>query len=407
MKPEVAVVTGAAAGVGRATARAFGKRGAWVGLLARGDGLEEARQEIEQAGGRALAIHADVADEDQVEAAAERIEAELGPVDIWVNNAMTTVFSPFWQITRAEYRRATDVTYLGFVWGTMSALKRVLPRNRGTIVQVGSALACRAIPLQSPYCGAKHAIRGFTDSIRTELLHDGKNIHITMVQLPAMNTPQFSWCRTRLPRHPQPVPPIFQPEVAAEAIVWAAHHRRRELFVGLPTFKAILGNKLFPKYADRYPARTGFDSQQTDEPVSPDRPSNLFEPVPGDFGAHGEFGNRAIDWSPITWLSMNRGLVFAGAALGLGFVASRWLVPEDARHAQSRMLSSNLAQVIAEGLRRERRLPREQKNADSWLHCHRNTLILAGVVAGAGLSLTRLYSANTSQSHQLGAAHGG
>ncbi|HQE28669.1 MAG TPA: SDR family oxidoreductase, partial [Phycisphaerae bacterium] len=302
MKPEIVVVTGASAGVGRATARAFGRRGAWVGLLARGDGLEAAKKEIERLGGRAVAIHADVADENQVDAAAARVEAELGPIDIWVNNAMTTVFSPFWEITPQEYRRATEVTYLGSVWGTMAALKRMLPRDRGTIVQVGSALAYRAIPLQAPYCGAKHAIRGFTDSIRSELLHYGKNIHLTMVQLPAMNTPQFSWCKTRLPNHPQPVPPIFQPEVAAEAIVWAAHHRRRELYVARSSVKAILANKLFPGMLDRYLARTGFAAQQSDQPVASDRPSNLFEPVPGDFGAHGVFDDRASDFAPMLWL---------------------------------------------------------------------------------------------------------
>lgn len=351
MEPKVVVVTGASAGVGRATARAFARRGARVGLIARGDGLEEARREIEETGGQAVAVHADVADADQVEAAAERIEGELGPIDVWVNNAMTTVFSRFSDITPDEYKRATDVTYLGFVWGTMAALKRMLPRNRGTIVQVGSALAYRAIPLQAPYCGAKHAIRGFTDSIRCELLHEGKDIHLSMVQLPAMNTPQFSWCKTRLPRHPQPVPPIFQPEVAAEAIVWAARHRRRELFVGRSSVKAIVANKLFPGLLDRYLARTAFGSQQTGEPVSPDRPSNLFEPVPGDFGAHGEFDDRASDFSPSLWISMHRGPIIAGlAALGAGLLAGRLLrnnVPRVARAEARRR-----GEQATEGMRR-------------------------------------------------------
>ncbi|MGC1382135.1 MAG: SDR family oxidoreductase, partial [Candidatus Acidiferrales bacterium] len=238
-KHEVVVITGASAGVGRAAARAFAARGARIGLLARGkDGLEGARADVEHAGGQALAISTDVAHSEEVEAAAEAVEKQCGPIDIWVNNAMTTVFSPFKRITADEFKRATEVTYLGTVYGTMAAIKRMYPRNRGTIVQVGSALAYRSIPLQAPYCGAKHAIAGFTDSLRSELIHDRSKIHLTIVQMPALNTPQFSWCMTKLPRHPQPVPPIFQPEVAAEAIVWAAHHRRREVFVGGPTVQA-------------------------------------------------------------------------------------------------------------------------------------------------------------------------
>jgi short-subunit dehydrogenase len=252
------------------------------GALARSeDGLNAACAEVESLGGRALAIPTDVADADQVEAAARRAEDELGPIDVWVNDAMTTVFSPFKQLTAQEYRRATEVTYLGYVWGTMAALKRMLPRDRGTIVQVGSALAYRAIPLQAPYCGAKFAIRGFNDSIRTELIHDKSNVHIAMVQLPAVNTPQFNWCKTRLPNHPQPVPPIYQPEVPAEAIVWAAEHRRREVWLGRSTIKAIVQNELVPGFADWYLGRTGFKSQQTSDPVAPERPSNLFAPVSG------------------------------------------------------------------------------------------------------------------------------
>jgi len=231
-----------------------------------------------------------------------------------VNNAMTTVFSPFRKITPGEFKRATEVTYLGTVYGTMAAVKKMYPRNRGTIVQVGSALAYRSIPLQSPYCGAKHAIRGFTNSLRSELLHDGSSIHITMVQMPALNTPQFSWCRTRLPRHPQPVPPIFEPEVAAKAIVWAAHHRRREIYVGIPTVQAIEANKVAPALLDKYLARTAYASQQTNEPVEPNRPDNLFEPVAGDHGAHGIFDDRAHSSSMQLWETTHRKWI----AMGLG-----------------------------------------------------------------------------------------
>jgi short-subunit dehydrogenase len=279
---KVVVVTGASAGVGRAVVAEFARQGAHIGLIARGrERLEAAKRQVEELGGKALVLPTDVADAEQVEYAAERTEQELGPIDIWVNDAMTTIFAPFLEITPAEFKRATEVTYLGQVYGTMAALKRMHARNRGTIVQVGSALAYRSIPLQSPYCGAKHAIVGFTDSIRSELIHDKSAVHITAVMLPAMNTPQFSWCRTRLPRHPQPVPPIFQPEVAARAIVWAASHKRREVYVGFPTVKAIYGNELAPAFADRYLAKHAFDGQQTSQPVSADRPDNLFEPVAG------------------------------------------------------------------------------------------------------------------------------
>jgi NAD(P)-dependent dehydrogenase (short-subunit alcohol dehydrogenase family) len=311
----VVVVTGASAGVGRATAQAFAKRGDSVALLARGEqGLEAAAREVESCGGRALPIPTDVADADQVEAAAERVERHLGPIDVWVNDAMTTVFAPFKELTPPDYRRATEVTYLGYVWGTMSALKRMLPRDRGTIVQVGSALSYRAIPLQAAYCGAKFAIRGFTDSIRTELIHDKSNVHITMVQLPAVNTPQFNWCETRLPNHPQPVPPIYQPEVPAEAIVWAAEHRRREHWVATSAVKAILGNKIAPGLADWYLGKTGYKAQQTKQPVNGDRPSNLYEPVAGEHATHGMFDDRAKTSSTQVWLSEHRSLV-AGAAL--------------------------------------------------------------------------------------------
>ncbi len=286
--PEVVVITGASAGVGRATVREFAKRGAHIGLLARGrEGLEGARREVEAAGGRALVLPTDVADADQVEAAAEAVEREFGAIDVWVNNAMVSVFSPIAEMTAAEYRRVTEVTYLGAVHGTLSALKRMLPRDRGSIVQVGSALSYRSIPLQSAYCAAKHAMRGFTDSLRCELIHDGNKVRVTMVQLPALNTPQFDWSKSRLPRKAQPVPPIFQPEVAAEAIYWAVHNNRREVNVGLPTVVAIAANKIMPGLLDRYLGNTGYDGQQTQEADDPNRPNDLFEPLPRDHGAHG------------------------------------------------------------------------------------------------------------------------
>ena len=321
--PETVVITGASAGVGRATARAFAEQGARVGLLARNqDGLEGARRDVESLGGNALVVPTDVADAEQVEAAAQRVEEELGHIDVWVNDAMTTVFSQFKEITPQEFKRATEVTYLGYVYGTMAALKRMVPRDRGTVVQVGSALSYRAIPLQSAYCGAKLAIRGFTDSVRTELLHDGSNVHVTMVQLPGLNTPQFDHCRSRMPNHPQPVPPIFQPEVAADAIVWAAHHRRREVYVGISSVLTILGNKVAPWLVARYLARTGYDAQQTDEPVKGSyRPGNLFETPEGDHGAHGSFDDQAHEKSHQLWATKHRGLLAlagAGAAAATG-----------------------------------------------------------------------------------------
>ncbi len=316
-------MTGASAGVGRAAIRAFAREGSRVGLIARDtEGLQIAAHEVDQLGGDGLAVPADVADFNQVEAAAARIERELGPIDVWVNNAMTTVFGRLTDVTPQEYKRATEVTYLGTVYGTMAALRRMIPRNAGRIIQVGSALAYRSIPLQAAYCGAKHAIAGFTDSLRSELIHDHKNIHLTMVQLPAMNTPQFSWCRSKMPRHPQPVPPIFQPEVAAERIVWASHHKRREVFVGAPTVIAIEANKVAPALADYYLGRTGFDSQQTQQPAERGRPDNLFEPVPGDFGAHGAFGQQARDKAATTWISEHKGLTALASAAALGALAA-------------------------------------------------------------------------------------
>jgi NAD(P)-dependent dehydrogenase (short-subunit alcohol dehydrogenase family) len=265
---EVVVITGASAGVGRATARKFAAEGARIGLIARGrDGLAGAQRDVEAAGGKALVCVADVADDQQVETAAAAVEEKFGPIDVWINNAMTSVFSPVREMTADEFKRVTEVTYLGCVYGTLAALKRMLPRDRGAIVQVGSALAYRGIPLQAAYCAAKHAIQGFVDSLRCELLHDRSGVRLTMVQMPALNTPQFSWVKSRLPRRPQPVPPIFQPEVAADAIHWAAHHERAEIFVGWPTVAAIEGNKIAPRLADRYLARTGYESQQMAAPV--------------------------------------------------------------------------------------------------------------------------------------------
>lgn len=318
----VVVVTGASAGVGRATIRAFAREGAHVGLIARDtEGLHVAAREADELGGKGLAVPADVADANQVEAAAARIEKELGPIEVWVNDAMATIFGAVADVSPEEFKRATEVTYLGTVYGTMAALRRMLARNSGRIIQVGSALAYRSIPFQAAYCGAKHAIAGFTDSLRSELIHDHKKIYLTMVQLPAMNTPQFSWCRSKMPRHPQPVPPIFQPEVGAERIVWASHHNRREVFVGAPTVLAIEGNKVAPGFADYYLGRTGFDSQQTGEAARKDRPDNLFEPVPGDFGAHGTFGEQSHERAATTWLAEHKGITALAGAAGLGALA--------------------------------------------------------------------------------------
>src|SRR5262245_13948921 len=308
--PKVVVITGASAGVGRATVRKFALPGARIGLLARGvDGLEAAQREVEALGGKALVIATDVANADQVEGAAEKVETELGQIDVWVNNAMTSVFSPIKRMTPEEFRRVTEVTYLGYVYGTLAALKRMLPRDRGVIVQVGSALAYRGIPLQAAYCAAKHAVQGFCDSLWCELLHDKSNVKVTMVQMPALNTPQFGWVKSRLPRKAQPVPPIFQPEVAAEAIYFAAQNPRREFYIGLPTVKAIVADKIAPGLLDRYLAHTGFDSQQHDGAEDQNRPNNLWQTVPGDHGAHGAFDARALSWSPQLWTSEHRGWI--------------------------------------------------------------------------------------------------
>lgn len=323
---EVVIITGASAGVGRAVAREFARHGAWVGLLARDQSaLEHTREEVEKLGGRALVLVADVADAEAVERAADRIESEFGHIDIWINNAMASVMAPAMDMTVEEFRRVTEVTYLGYVHGTLTALRRMAPRNAGTIVQIGSALAYRSIPLQSAYCAAKHAVKGFTEALRCELLHDRRNIRLNMVHLPAVNTPQFEWIRSRMPKQPQPVTPIYQPEVIARAIYWSAHHDRREYLVGITTVGAIWANKFFPGLLDRYLARTGYRSQQTKEPASIERPDNLMQPVLQDFGAHGRFDRGAVPFSMQAWLGRHRAAVLA-AVLGLIATTVLWLL---------------------------------------------------------------------------------
>lgn len=318
------VVTGASAGVGRAITRELAKRGARIGLLARGQaGLEATRKEVEQLGGHALAIPTDVADANAVEAAADRVERELGPIAVWINDAMTTVFSPVAELSPAEYRRVTEVTYLGSVWGTMAALERMRPRRRGSIVCVGSALAYRGIPLQSAYCGAKHAIRGFIDSLRSELLHDQIPIELVMVQLPGINTPQFSWCASHMDRCPQPVPPIFQPEVAARAVVRAIGSGRREIYVAGPTYKTIIGQKLAPRFLDHYLAHAAWEGQLRDQRAPADRASNLFAPVERDAGAHGDFDDRALGQTRLGWTQAPGA---HGALLSVGIVVQAALI---------------------------------------------------------------------------------
>jgi short-subunit dehydrogenase len=321
----VVVVTGASGGVGRAIVHAFAKRGARLALLARGEAaLRDVEREVHELGGEALVLPTDVADADQVEAAAVAAEGHFGPIDIWINDAMATVFAKAVDTDPAEFKRATEVTYLGTVYGTMAALRRMTARDHGKIVQVGSALSYRAIPLQGAYCGSKFAIRGFTDSIRTELLHDKSKVRITMVQLPGVNTTQFNWCRSKLPKHPKPVPPIYQPEIPAEAVYWAAHHHRRELWVGYSAVQAILGNMLAPSLADRYLARTAFSGQQVpDMPVSADRQDNLLAPLPQMAATHGIFDNEAKTSSPQLWLSKHRRLAGATIVTALGLAARR------------------------------------------------------------------------------------
>jgi NAD(P)-dependent dehydrogenase (short-subunit alcohol dehydrogenase family) len=329
---ETVVITGASAGIGRATARLYGGRGANVALIARGEaGLEGAVRDVEDAGGKALAISADVADYAQVQDAATQVEQFFGPVDVWINVAFTSVFAPFADISADEFRRVTEVSYLGFVHGTMAALARMRPRGAGTIVQVGSALGSRSIPLQSAYCGAKHAINGFTSALRCELLHEHSGVQVTVVQMPAVNTPQFSWVLSRLPRHPQPVPPIYEPEVAARGVMFAADHpRRKQYWVGASTAATILANRVVPALLDRYLARTGYDSQQTEQKVEPGRPGNLWQAVDGagqrDHGAHGIFDSRSHTRSQQLWMSHHPRLVSglaAGAAIGAGLLVGR------------------------------------------------------------------------------------
>jgi NAD(P)-dependent dehydrogenase (short-subunit alcohol dehydrogenase family) len=311
----VVVVTGASAGVGRALVRMLGERGARVGLIGREPGrLGSAAREVEAAGGRALAIPADVADPDAVEAAAGEVERVLGPIDVWVNNASVTVYSPIARMTAEEYGRVTDVTYLGAVHGTLSALRRMGPRNRGVIVQVSSGLAYRSFPLQSAYCAAKWALRGFSASLRTELIHDRSRVAVSVVHLPALNTPQFGWSRTRMDRRSQPAPPVFQPEIAAAAILWAAEHAPRDLALGPPTQLAAIGEFIAPELMDQYVAGTAWDAQLDDDPVDPAQPENLFEPAPGDPGAHGAFDDRARQWSPHLWIETHRWIYSAIAA---------------------------------------------------------------------------------------------
>jgi NAD(P)-dependent dehydrogenase (short-subunit alcohol dehydrogenase family) len=312
-EPRVVVVTGASAGLGRAIAHAFADRGDRVALLARNrTGLEAAAEEVRARGGTALVVEVDVADDDQVEAAAERVERELGPIDVWVNNAMAAVFSPFLEVTPQEYRRGVEVTFLGSVNGARAALRRMTQRDSGHLIQIGSSLAFRGIPLQSVYCASKHALNGLYDSLRAELLHDGSRVQITSVHMPAMNTPQFRLGLAKMPHKAQPVPPIYQPEVAARAVVWASEHRRREVWVGAPTVATILASRLAGGLLDRYLGRTGYSSQQTDEPAEPGAPNYLFSPVPGDHGTHGPFDDRAHTRSAQLPLGLHRGAVLTG-----------------------------------------------------------------------------------------------
>jgi short-subunit dehydrogenase len=321
-KKQVVAITGASAGLGRAIAREFGRHGASVGLIARGkEGLEGAQREIESTGGRALVCVVDVSDHEQVERAAERIEQELGAIDIWINNAMCSVFSPVKEMRPEEYKRVTEVNYLGYVYGTLSALKRMSQRNRGHIIQVGSALAYRSIPLQSAYCATKHAIVGFTDSLRCELIHDDSKVEISVAHLPAMNTTQFGWVLSRLPRKPQPVPPIYQPEVVAEAIYYLSQNPRREMWIGGPTVKAIVGQKAIPGILDYYLGKTGYDAQQYDGAPGPNRQDNVWQPVPGDHGAHGQFDSRSRNFSAQVWADEHR-VALALGALGAGLLAA-------------------------------------------------------------------------------------
>jgi NAD(P)-dependent dehydrogenase (short-subunit alcohol dehydrogenase family) len=349
---EVIVVTGASGGIGRATARAFARPGARLALLARGEqGLAAASREVEAAGAESLVVPTDVADAAQVEQAAAQIEARWECIDVWVNNAMATVFAPIEDLTPADLRRATEVTYLGAAYGTMAALKRMRARDRGVIVQVGSALAYRAIPLQSAYCAAKHALRGFTDSLRCELLHDRSNVHVTMVHLSAFNTPQFDWARNLVGRRAQPVPPIFQPELAAEAIVWAARHRRREVYVGWPAVKAVVANKIAPGLLDRVLANGGYSGQITAEPLPDDACENLYAPCDVNPGPHGRFDDSAREGSLQWSLTKHRSALLAVGAAAMLFSAAAWGVsrtaPQRARIANRERTVSRESGVVS------------------------------------------------------------
>ncbi|HEY9001274.1 MAG TPA: SDR family oxidoreductase [Mucilaginibacter sp.] len=330
LKNKVVVITGASAGLGRAMAREFAKEGATLALIARGiDGLNAAVKEADNAGCRAKAYPADVGDYDQVEAATNAIESDLGPIDIWINNAMVSVFGPLKQMEAKDFRRVTDVTYLGQVYGTQAALKRMLPRNRGSIILAGSALAYRGIPLQSAYCGAKHGIHGFFESLRAELAHDKSDISLSMVQLPAMNTTQFGFVKSYLPNKPKPMGRIYEPEVAARAIVEIAKNPQREAFVGYPTVQTIVGNKILPGYLDNYLGKTGYDGQQTNEGADPNRKDNLYAPIPGDHGAHGNFDATAWDFSPQFWAVSHKAVTWGAATLvgfGLGLIFAKKII---------------------------------------------------------------------------------
>lgn len=324
-RPEIVVITGASAGLGRAIVREFAQHGAHIGLIARGrDGLEAAAREVEACGGKALVLSVDVADPEAVYAAADEVERKLGPIDIWVNDAMTSVFSPIKEMKAEEYKRVTEVTYLGYVYGTLAALKYMLPRDRGTIVQVGSALAYRSIPLQSAYCASKHAILGFFSTLRTELLHDKSNVQTTMVQMPALNTTQFGWVRNRLPHKAQPVPPIYQPEVGARLVYHAAHHpERREWYASWSVVKAIFGNKIAPSFADHYLAKNGYGAQQYDGQVDPTRKDNLHSPILGDHGSHGAFDHKARRWSIEAWAE-EHAVLLGALMVGIATAGSAW-----------------------------------------------------------------------------------
>ncbi|MEO8960981.1 MAG: SDR family oxidoreductase [Ginsengibacter sp.] len=324
-KGKTVVITGASAGLGRAMVREFAKHGANIGLIARGeDGLNAAKAEVESYGGRALVLPTDVSNADEVEKAAQEIEDHFGSIDVWINNAMVSVFGPFKKMEAEDFKHVTDVTYLGQVYGTQAALKRMLPKDKGTIILIGSALAYRGIPLQSAYCGAKHAIHGFFESLRSELIKDKSNVKLSMVQMPAMNTTQFGWVKSYLKNKPKPMGQIFEPEVAAKAVVQVARDHQRELYVGYPTVQTIWGNKVLPGYLDNYLAKTGFDGQQTDEPESADRQNNLWEPVPGDHGARGTFAAESWNRSPEIWMATHRKTTWgmlAGLAIGIGAIA--------------------------------------------------------------------------------------